>query len=45
MRPVNAKFVSRVLISEQKEIRVSVFMELKDRLDADPDFHENYNLR
>lgn len=38
MRRVSAKFVPRLLTAEQKENRVSVCTELKDRLDADPDF-------
>ena len=38
MRRVSAKFVPRLLTDEQKEIRVSVCTELKDRLHADPDF-------
>jgi [histone H3]-lysine36 N-dimethyltransferase SETMAR len=38
MRRVSAKFVPRLLTGEQKENRVSVCTELKDRLDAHPDF-------
>lgn len=35
---MSAKFVPRLLTGEQKENRVSVCMEIKDRLDAHPDF-------
>lgn len=38
MRRVSAKFVPRLLSGEQKEIRVSICRELKDRLDANPNF-------
>lgn len=38
MRRVSAKFVPRLLTDEQKANRVSVCTELKDRLQADPDF-------
>lgn len=38
MRRVSAKFPPRLCRGEQKEIRVTVCTELKDRLDVDPDF-------
>lgn len=38
MRQVTAKFVSKFVTDEQKENRVSIFIELKNRLKADQNF-------
>ena len=41
MRPVSAKFVPRVLTVEQKQQRLSVSLELRDRAASDSSFLRN----
>jgi hypothetical protein len=41
MKPVSAKFVPRILAPEQKEQRLSISLELCDRVTSDPNFFQN----
>jgi histone-lysine N-methyltransferase SETMAR len=41
MKRVSAKFVPRILTPEQKEQRLSISLELRDRVTSDPNFFQN----
>jgi hypothetical protein len=42
MKRVSAKFVPRILTSEQKEQRLSISLELRDRVTSDPNFFQKF---
>jgi histone-lysine N-methyltransferase SETMAR len=41
MKRVSAKFVPRILTPEQKQQRLSILLELRDRVTSDPNFFQN----